>query len=153
MVVFSGFDVTCSALLGLFSASLGMLWVLIPVAGIIWLLVATLAEEKTKREHQEQMHRERMIAIEKGMTEVLEGRLAADLEIQSARNLGHGNPIGLLIGGIVTTGAGLGLTLFLGLATDGSDRNKAMAVGLIPLCVGLSLIAAWIVVRRMGEKR
>jgi hypothetical protein len=43
------------------------------------------------------------------------------------------------------------LSLFLQIAVDGNERRQAVAVGLIPIFVGLSLIVAWLVTRRLGR--
>jgi hypothetical protein len=146
MLEFIGFDVASQVLGETIKSLAAMTWVLIPVAGIIWLIVAGISEEKTKRQRQELVHRERLVALDKGMTEALERTVS--LESDSMRN---DSPIGLLIGGIITLGVGVGLFIFLAIAIDGSDRKKAVAVGWIPLCVGLSLIAAWWVARRIGR--
>lgn len=150
MIVFPGFDIGSSMIKEMFGSMVAMAWVLIPIAGIIWLLVAGISEEKTKRHRQELLHKERMVALEKGMTDALERTIQVerDLGVQDIRS--RRNPNGLLVGGIITVGAGLGLTVFMRLAVDGNDRAHAMAVGLIPLFVGLSLIVAWFVTRRLG---
>lgn len=150
MILFPGFDVSGSVIRETFGSMIAMAWVLIPIAGIIWLLVAGLSEEKTKRHRQELLHQERMIALEKGMTDALERTIRADRDFRERDFHYKRNPHGLLVGGIITLGVGLGMTAFLRLAVDGEDQAHAMAIGLIPFFVGLSLIVAWLVTRRLG---
>ncbi len=140
----SVFDATSQLVNETIRSMAGIMWVLIPLAGIAWLLLVGLSEEKTKRQRQELLHRERMAALEKGMTEALEHAIEADAPPRPR------NPHGLLVGGIITLGVGLGMVLFMGFALSGSNRNQGIAVGLIPLCVGIALIVAWVVVRRLN---
>lgn len=150
MIVFPGFDVASTVLRETLQSMAAFAWVLIPIAGIIWLLVAGLSEERTRRQRQELLHQERMAAIERGMTDALERTIATDREYRDRYYDERGrHPHGLLVGGIITTGVGVGLTLFLRIVTDGEDSAKAMAVGLIPLFVGLSLIVAWFAIRHL----
>jgi hypothetical protein len=152
MIVFPGFDVASTVLRETLQSMAAIAWVLIPIAGIIWLLVAGLSEEKTRRHRQELLHQERMMALEKGMTEALEHTIATDREYRDRHYDSHGrHPHGLLVGGIITMGVGVGMTLFFRIVTDGDDAKHAMAIGLIPLFVGLSLLVAWFVTRRLGE--
>ncbi len=150
MIVFPGFDVASTVLRETFHSMAAIAWVLIPIAGIVWLLVAGLSEERTRRHRLDLLHQERMAAIEKGMTDVLERTIAAERDYQDRQTESRGrHPYGLLVGGIITTGVGVGMTLFLMLAVNGNDSRQAMTVGLIPLFVGLALIVAWSVTRRL----
>jgi hypothetical protein len=57
---------------------------------------------------------------------------------------------GLLIGGVVTFAAGAGLSAFLGVI---QSEERAWAVGLIPIMIGLSLLlSAWIVAPKGGQR-
>jgi uncharacterized protein DUF6249 len=57
---------------------------------------------------------------------------------------------GLLIGGVVTFAAGAGLSSFLAVIQSG---ERAWAVGLIPIMIGLSLLlSAWIVAPKGGQR-
>jgi len=124
----------------------GIAWVLIPLAGIAWFIINGLSEEKTARLNRELLHRERMSAMEKGMSQMLEKSIATE-PVTGGRD-----PNGLLIGGIITLGVGVGLSAFLQIAVDGSDRKQAVAVGLIPIFVGLSLIVAWAAARKLNAR-
>ena len=59
---------------------------------------------------------------------------------------------GLLIGGIVTLAVGIGISAFLAVI---QDNDRAWAVGLIPIMVGIALLlSAWIVTPKgRGEGR
>jgi hypothetical protein len=125
----------------------GALIALIPLAGVVWFIVATLAEEKTKRQERELLHRERVLALEKGKVDILEE------SIVRAETRKPGAPgSGLLVGGIVTIGAGLAISAFLALALDGSDRSKGVALGVLPVILGASLIVGWWVSRRITPR-
>jgi hypothetical protein len=145
MVGFNQFDAIGAGIGDLMHSFVAVAWVLIPLAGIAWFIISGLAEEKTARHNRELLHRERMIAMEKGMTEILEKSVVS--EPSKSRHDSNG----LLVGGIITLGVGIGLSLFLQIAIDGSDRRQAVAVGLIPIFVGLSLIIAWLITRRLGR--
>lgn len=144
MLGFDLFDAIGAGIGDAMQSFVGLAWVLIPLAGIAWFIINGLAEEKTARLNRELLHRERLAAMEKGMTEMLDRSIAA--EPQASRR----DPNGLLVGGIITLGVGIGLSLFLRIVMDGNDARKAVAVGLIPIFVGLSLIVAWIVTRRLN---
>jgi hypothetical protein len=144
MLGFDLFDAIGAGIGDAMQSFVGLAWVLIPLAGIAWFIINGLAEEKTARLNRELLHRERLAAMEKGMTEMLDRSIAA--EPGDSRR----DPNGLLVGGIITLGVGIGLSLFLRIVMDGSDARKAVAVGLIPIFVGLSLIVAWIVTRRLN---
>ncbi len=145
MLGFDLIDAMGASIGGAIQMMIGYAWVLIPLAGIVWFIINGLAEEKTARLNRELLHRERLLAMEKGMTEVLERSVATE-PIASGRDSN-----GLLTGGIITLGVGIGLSLFLQIAVDGNDRRQAVALGLIPIFVGLSLIVAWLVTRRLGR--
>jgi hypothetical protein len=123
----------------------GVAWVVIPVLGILWLLMRALEEEKTKRHAREMLHRERMAAFEKGMSEQLERSITA----QMASEVKQRDPGGLLTGGIITIGVGVALIAFFGVALSSDpDQTKAMSIGLIPIIIGVALLVAWAVTRR-----
>lgn len=145
MLGFDVFDGIGAGIGDLMHSFASFAWVLIPLAGIAWFVISGLAEEKTARHNRELLHRERMIAMEKGMTEILEKSVTSEV----ARSSRDSN--GMLVGGIITLGVGVGLSLFLRIAVDGEDRSQAVAVGLIPIFVGLSLIIAWLITRRLGR--
>lgn len=145
MLGFDVFDGIGAGIGDLMHSVASFAWVLIPLAGIAWFVISGLAEEKTARHNRELLHRERMIAMEKGMTEILEKSVTSEV-VRSSRDSN-----GMLVGGIITLGVGVGLSLFLRIAVDGEDRSQAVAVGLIPIFVGLSLIIAWLITRRLGR--
>jgi hypothetical protein len=144
MLGFDLFDAIGAGIGDAMQSFAGFAWVLIPLAGIAWFIISGLAEEKTARLNRELLHRERLLAMEKGMTEILEKSVVQE------PGLSRRDPGGMLIGGIITLGVGIGLSLFLRIALDGSDGRKAVAVGLIPIFVGLSLIIAWFITRRVN---
>lgn len=46
---------------------------------------------------------------------------------------------GTKLGGLITTGVGIGLMIFLGIATD-DNHMIGVAIGIVPLMVGLALL-------------
>jgi hypothetical protein len=46
---------------------------------------------------------------------------------------------GIKLGGLITTGAGIGLMIFLGIAND-ENHLVGVAIGIVPLMVGLALL-------------
>ncbi len=57
---------------------------------------------------------------------------------------------GLLIGGIVTLFAGIGISAFLMIIVPGDDRGRAWAVGLVPTFVGFALLLSSLIVWPRG---
>lgn len=142
MLHFFGLDIDLG---DFFSWSAGWMWVLIPVAAIIWLMVSSLSEEKTKRHNREMIHRERMAAIEKGLDEPYD-----ETTLPSAL-IHREDQTGLLTSGIISMAAGLGIAVFLAILVDPDDRN-VMAVGFVPFFVGIGLVVAWWVTRRFTDQ-
>lgn len=61
--------------------------------------------------------------------------LREENRLQSLRRLE-----GLKIGGLVTTAVGIGLMIFLGIATDENEHWIGIAIGIIPFVVGIALL-------------
>jgi hypothetical protein len=123
----------------------------LPIIAVMGGIVTAVVKILGRQRMAELVHRERIAAIERGVDPA---KLAPvfDAALASADGAWHnGNTRsraqGLLIGGLVTSFAGLGLMTFLiVLRPDGSDAHNVWAVGLIPLFVGAALlISAWLV--------
>jgi hypothetical protein len=124
-----------------------MSWVLIPIAGIAWLTVAVVMEERSKRHRRELLHRERMAAIEKGMTAELERAILAETQpAKRPKNGGGGR--GLLVAGAIVCVTALGMLFGIWILTGQQEAAKnTWAAGVFPLFIGLGLIVGWLVGR------
>ena len=143
MLDFFRLDIPSQALSDMFAWGSQNGWVLIPIAGIIWFIVSEITEEKTKRHRRELIHRERIMAMDKGMEARLEEAIRSDAEREDRDHTG------LLIGGIITVGAGIGLSIFLAILNEPHER-RVVAVGIIPIFVGIALLVSWWAARRFG---
>jgi hypothetical protein len=118
----------------------------IPIVAIVGGITAGIVKTMTDARMMENAQRERMAAIQRGM----------DLDkLPPLPVLGSGssdimagfNPLaaqrhraqGLLIGGVVTLFAGLGIGTFL-YFIDGANGDPVWAVGIIPAFIGLALL-------------
>ncbi len=127
----------------------------IPIVAIIGGITAGILRTRGQQRLVELAQRERIAAIEKGIDP---GKLPPlpvvtgggdDLAAlyMSPRQIALRRAQGLLIGGLVTFAAGLGLSLMLYLLADASDHN-AWAVGLVPGFIGLALMLSSFIVHR-----
>ena len=119
----------------------------IPIVAIVGGITAGIVKTMTEARMMENAQRERMAAIQRGI----------DLDkLPPLPVLGGGstdfmagfNPLaaqrhraqGLLISGVITLFAGLGIAAFLYFLVDGSDGDRVWAVGILPVFVGLALL-------------
>jgi len=104
--------------------ALGILTGLVFVAGsLAVVLVVVLAQIRTRRVRAEMLHRERMLAIEKGIP------IPPDyLEVTRKRRP--------YVSGLIWSGIGLALLIW-GLIGDDKDLN---GFGLVPLFIGIALL-------------
>ena len=59
---------------------------------------------------------------------------------------------GLLIGGVITLFAGIGIATFLYFIVEPGDSDRVWAIGIIPVFIGLALLlSSWIVWPRGGS--
>ena len=125
----------------------------IPIVAIVGGITAGIVKTMTDARMMENAQRERMAAIQRGM----------DLDkLPPLPVLGSGssdfmagfNPLAaqrhraqsLLIGGVVTLFAGLGIGTFLYFMADGVDGERVWAVGIIPAFIGLALLLSAMIV-------
>ena len=123
----------------------------IPIVAIVGGITVAVVRSLGRQRLIELAQQERIAAIQRGMDP---GKLAPlpplsgddDLAFPglSVREHDRRRARGLLIGGIVTLAVGIGVAGFLAVI---EEHDRAWAVGLIPIMVGLSLLlAAWIVI-------
>lgn len=125
----------------------------IPIVAIVGGITAGIVKTMTDARLAEGAQRERLAAIQRGVE--LDKLPPMPVVGQSAGDLLAGfNPVaaqrhraqGLLIGGVITLFAGIGVALFLFFMVDGSDGDRVWAVGIIPAFVGMALlISSWLV--------
>jgi hypothetical protein len=133
----------------------------IPIVAIVGGITAGIVKTMTDARMMENAQRERMAAIQRGIDldklpplPVIGGGgmdvLAGFNPYAAQRHRAQG----LLIGGVITLFAGLGIATFLYFMVDGSDGDRVWAVGIIPVFVGMALLlSSWIVwPRRSGAE-
>ena len=123
----------------------------IPIIAIIGGITAGIIRTLGRQRMVELAQRERIAAIERGVDPAKLAPLpvaALDEEAEhwtmSQYDRDRKLAQGLLIGGVVTTAAGLGIMAFLNIMS-GSDN--AWAVGIIPATVGVALLISSFLVR------
>jgi len=121
----------------------------IPIVAITGGIIMGIVRALGRQRMMELAQRERIAAIERGVDPAklpaldmsqLDAHGAFDSFDRPSSPLRRAQ--GLLIGGLVTLFAGVGITLFLGLITHdhSGDERYVWAVGLIPAFVGLALL-------------
>jgi hypothetical protein len=129
----------------------------IPIIAIVGGITAGIVKTLGRQRLIELAQRERIAAIERGVDlSKLPPLPLVDVDSDP------GNPYlspfehsrrrsqGLLIGGLITLAAGLGICFFFRLMVDG---EKVWAVGIIPVAVGIALLlSAWIVHPKERER-
>lgn len=122
------------------------------VLGVAHRIVQTLGEQRL----MELAQRERIAAIERGIDPSKLPPIGGGNHDPGAHAYGHwgyrnGSPLrrahGLLIGGLVTFAVGIGVALFLGLM---ETEKNAWSIGLIPMLVGVALLAGAVVIWPRG---
>ncbi len=130
----------------------------VPIVAIVGGITASIVKTMTDARMMENVQRERIVAIQSGID--IDKLPPLPVIGQSAGDLMAGfNPVaaqrhraqGLLIGGVITLFAGLGIATFFYFIMDGSDGDKVWAVGIIPAFVGVALLlSSWILWPRGG---
>jgi len=127
------------------------LWVAIPVVALMIPITAIIMDGWSKVKEREHTHRERMKAMEMGVTEALPALTAAEAVTppRSRRSAGYH--------GAVWAGLGGGLLLstwMVKVTSDDSDMNKFAAFLMLwsfpALCIGLGLLVYAVLHRRHG---
>jgi hypothetical protein len=111
----------------------------------------TAAILKTRGQHRliELAQRERIAAIEKGLdiSQMQVPSLPSNETPLSPRQAGLRRAQGLLIGGLLTSAFGLGLSLTL-LIMPMHDGREAWSIGFVPIFMGAALLVSARIVRR-----
>ena len=127
----------------------------VPIVAIVGGITVAVVRSIGQQRAMELAARERLAAIERGIdpSKLPPMPWAADPD-DGTGFAGRSTPrswaLKLLVGGIVVTSSGLGITAFLYFITGGQNGSPVWAVGLIPLTVGLGLLASAWVVRASG---
>jgi hypothetical protein len=125
----------------------------IPIIAITGGIVLGVVRAIGRQRALELAQRERIVAIERGIDPAkLPPINLGGQDVEALVEASSHNPLrraqGLLIGGLVTLFAGIGITVFLLLMLRHHEGDDAMAwaVGLIPSFVGIALLmSSWIV--------
>ena len=132
----------------------------VPIVAIVGGITAGIVKTMTDAKMMENAQRERMAAIQRGIDldklpplPVIGG--------SSAEVMAGFNPVaaqrhraqGLLIGGVITLFAGIGIAMFLYFIVEPGDSDRVWAIGIIPVFIGLALLlSSWIVWPRGGSR-
>ena len=129
----------------------------VPGAAIVGGITAGVVRTLGRQRLVELAHRDRIAAIERGidpaklppLPDLGDGELYGGSWAQRAKHRAQG----LMVAGLITSFAGVGLTT-IGLLMYGThSREPVWAVGLIPMFVGVALLlSAWLVWPRNGQK-
>jgi hypothetical protein len=127
----------------------------IPIVAITGGITAGIVRTIGRQRLIELAQRERIAAIERGVDPSKLAPLPPVSDWDGWRDSGYSpqrRSQGLMIGGLVTLAAGLGMIAFLSMMRPDGEKN-IWAVGLIPTFVGVALlISAWIVSPRGGDQ-
>ena len=114
-----------------------------PLAAVIGAIAISLVRVKGQQRLAEMVQRERLAAIERG----LDVSQLAPVPALTGRHAALRKAQGLTIGGLLTFALGAGLALTLLLLPD-SEAKTSWPIGLVPLFIGVALLASALVVRR-----
>ena len=130
----------------------------IPVVAITGGMIVAIVRVLGRQRMIELIQRERIAAIERGIDpaklpvlDVTRPEFAAMLDYDRP-NTPLRRAQGLLIAGIVTLFAAIGIIVFLRMVINGEDGHKAWAVGLVPACVCAALLVSAAAVWPRGGK-
>jgi hypothetical protein len=119
----------------------------IPIVAIVGGITAGIVKTMTDARMMENAQRERMAAIQRGIDldklpplPVIGGGSTDFMAGFNPIAAQHHRAQGLLIGGVITLFAGIGIGAFLYFIADGSDGDRVWAVGIIPAFIGLALL-------------
>ncbi len=124
----------------------------IPIVAIIGGIISGIVKTQGQQRLLEMAQRERIAAIEKGLDLTRLPPLPTfgnDLSpvLLSPRQAELRRAQSLLIGGLVLLAVGFGLSVMLLFLPD-PEANRAWAAGLIPVFIGIALVASAAIVRR-----
>jgi hypothetical protein len=119
----------------------------IPIVAIVGGITAGIVKTMTDARMMENAQRERMAAIQRGIDldklpplPVIGGGSTDFMAGFNPIAAQHHRAQGLLIGGVITLFAGIGIGAFLYFIADGNDGERVWAVGIIPAFIGLALL-------------
>lgn len=129
----------------------------VPIVAIVGGITAGIVKTITDAKMMENAQRERLAAIQHGVdpdklpplptlatsSDVIAGFNPRAAQLHRAQ--------GLLIGGIVTLFAGVGIAIFLSFIADGRDAGRIWAVGIIPAFIGVALLLSAAIVWPRGN--
>ena len=131
----------------------------IPIIAIIGGITSGIVKTLTEAKMIENAQRERLAALQAGI-DIEKLPPLPTLGRSSGEMLAGFNPAaaqkhraqGLLIGGLITLFAGIGIAAFLNFMVDGADGDRAWAVGIIPALIGVALLLSSIIVWPRGSR-
>ena len=130
----------------------------IPIIAISGGMIVAIIRVLGRQRVIELIQRERIAAIERGIDPAKLPALDVSRP-EFAAMLDYGRPNsplrraqGLLIAGIVTLFAAIGVIVVLRIVVDGADGQKAWAVGMVPAAVGVALLVSAAVVWPRGGR-
>ncbi len=128
----------------------------VPIVAIAGGITAGIVRTLGQQRLMELAHRERIAAIERGIDPAKLPQIpviGGDDSLSpylSPHEYARRRSQGLMIGGLVTLAAGIGMGAFLSQMIDGNER--VWVVSFIPIMVGLALLlSSWLVRPRNGE--
>ena len=132
--------------MGLGDAIPAVIVFMIPIVAIIGGITAGIVKNLGQQRLQELAQRERMMAIERGITPDKLPPLQIHQETGLTFNQSQlRRSQGLMIGGLISAAIGGGMIAFLNVIPDAQDKNL-WAAGLVPVFVGVALlISAWVI--------
>ena len=119
----------------------------IPILAIVGGIVTGVVKVLGRQRMAELVQQERIAAIQRGLDISKLPPLPASLDDDAGYTPAERNrrlAQGLMIGGLVTLAAGVGISTFLGLI---ETEKNIWAVGFIPAAVGIALLISWSIVR------
>jgi hypothetical protein len=131
----------------------------IPIVAIVGGITASIVKTVTDAKMMENAQRERLAAIQRGIDldklpplPVMGGGSTDLLAGFNPIAAQHHRAQGLLIAGVITLFAGIGIGAFLYFIVDSSDSDRVWAVGIIPVFIGLALLLSSAIVWPKGDK-
>lgn len=131
--------------------SIPIMAMMIPIIAIMGGITAGIVRTLGRQRLQELARRERIALIERGVDPAqLPALPEYSDELRSPRSFGRGATYGLMVGGLVTLAAGIGLMTMLYLL---SPMEEAWAVGVIPIAIGIALLISFWAIPRNGNNK
>jgi hypothetical protein len=134
-------------------AIIGIMVFSIPIVAIVGGIIAGIVKTLGRQRLAELAQQERIAAIQRGVDVSKLPPLGVILEDEDSvlvnatpEERDQRRAQGLMIGGIVTLAAGIGIGAFLSFIADNHGDRNIWAVGIVPATVGLALLlSSWLV--------